>query len=217
MSSPQGSEVISRRQREKNARAQEILKAARDLFNVKGYHNTTLEEIAQHAEFGKGTIYNYFPSKEALFYGIIDQLAHEMLEIAHSSVEPPRGSAREQLTAYAETMISHARENSDLYHLVFQEIHRLDSKDFVERVKQLRARAREVWEIIARPLEKEMRAGKLRRTDPLKLVELFDNTVRLYCMNQYGSSRLLTDKELHDQVSYVVSIFFDGIVYRKDS
>ena len=139
----------SRRERERKARQQEILTAARDLFNLKGYHNTTLEEIAQHAEFGKGTIYNYFPSKEALFYGIIDQLVSDVHRMAEASIGSSKGSSRDRFTEYAKAMISHARANSDLFHLIYQEMSRLNSKDFEAKVTQLRARARTIWEILA--------------------------------------------------------------------
>ncbi len=215
MSSLKGTRVLSRRQREKNARQRDILAAARHLFNLKGYYNTTLEEIAQQAEFGKGTIYNYFPSKQALFFGIIDQLAGETLDIAQSSVESSKGSARELLTAYARAIIPHVQANADLFHLVFHEIHGLGSKEYDARVKQLRARARKVWMIIARLLEKEMRAGKIMTADPVRLVELFDIMVRLYCANQTGGSRPGTGNGSHDEVAFVVSIFFDGIAARK--
>lgn len=85
--------VLSRKEREKQLRQREILSSARELFLQKGYHNTTLEEIAQHAEFGKGTIYNYFSSKEELFYGILDDLIDEVHETAQSSINTPAISA----------------------------------------------------------------------------------------------------------------------------
>lgn len=215
MTSPEGKHVLPRKEREKFARQQDILKAARELFNLKGYHNATLEEIARHAEFGKGTIYNYFNSKEALFFGIIDQLARETLDIAQSAIESSNGSARDQLTAYAKAVISHSRANSDLFHLIFQEIHRLNSDEYEKKLRQLRAHARKVWEIMARPLEREMHTGKIKPSDPIRLIEFFDGMVRLFCMNQHGRSRNLTGKEIHDAVTFIVNIFFDGITERR--
>lgn len=43
-----------------------ILDAALDLFAVKGYHGTTVPEVADKAGVGAGTVYRYFESKEAL-------------------------------------------------------------------------------------------------------------------------------------------------------
>ena len=44
-----------------------ILNAAREIFAEKGYHIATSEEIAKRAGVGKGTIYQYFESKQAIF------------------------------------------------------------------------------------------------------------------------------------------------------
>jgi AcrR family transcriptional regulator len=43
-----------------------ILAAALELFAERGFHGTSVPEIAERARVGAGTIYRYFPSKEAL-------------------------------------------------------------------------------------------------------------------------------------------------------
>lgn len=62
---------LSRRERERLHRKNEILDAARDLFAEKGYFLTTLDEIADKAEFGKGTLYSYFQNKEDIFFNLL--------------------------------------------------------------------------------------------------------------------------------------------------
>jgi len=207
--------VLSRKEREKHARQQEILKAARELFASKGYHNTTLEEIAHHAEFGKGTIYNYFNSKEELFYGIIDQLTSETLALAQSAVNGSGGGAREKLTAYARAMVSHARDNADLFHLVMREIHRLNSEEFGAGLKLIGTRARKVWEITARPIAEEIRAQRIKPINPLKLAALFDGMVRIHCLNLFEKYRSPEGRGMGDSIEFVVSVFFDGVAERK--
>ncbi len=210
-----GSRALSRKEREKHAHEQDILESARELFARKGYHNTTLEEIARQAEFGKGTIYNYFDSKEDLFYGIIDQLTDEVLRLAQSSITNSYGNVRDVFANYGRVMISHARDNSDLFHLIFREIGRLESEEYEAKLKQLQTRARKVWGILAQPLETEMRAGRIAKGDPLKLVELYDGMLRFYCLNRFGRSLSSVDHEIDDAVRFVTTIFFDGIVERK--
>ena len=206
---------LSRKEREKLAHKMEILKAARELFILKGYHQTTLEEIAQHAEFGKGTLYIYFSSKEELFYGIINQLMDEIVQLARSSIADSPGTAREKLTAYAKKMITHARMNSDLFHLIMREIHRLQSQEKDTQLGQIRRSAKQIWEIIAQPIEAEIQAEKIKSFDPLKLAALFDSMVRFYCINQFGKFKSLNTDVTNDAVSFIVSIFFDGIAERK--
>ena len=59
------------RQRRKQARPQELLDAALQLFVEKGFAATRAEEVAQKAGVSKGTLYLYFPSKEELFKALI--------------------------------------------------------------------------------------------------------------------------------------------------
>lgn len=52
--------------REPGSKREIILLSAFDLFYRKGYHKTKVLDIAKQADIGKGTFYEYFPSKEAL-------------------------------------------------------------------------------------------------------------------------------------------------------
>jgi len=55
----------------REARAQRILDAASGLILRQGYYRTTVEEIAQEAEVGKGTLYLHWESREALFVALV--------------------------------------------------------------------------------------------------------------------------------------------------
>ena len=83
---------IHARQRRKQARPQELLDAALDLFVEKGFSATRSEEVAQRAGVSKGTLYLYYPSKEELLrevirHDLVGEIA-EGLEMAGSSTAP---------------------------------------------------------------------------------------------------------------------------------
>ena len=59
------------RRRRKEARPKELLAAALDVFSEKGFAAARMEDIADRAGVGKGTIYLYFRTKEALFEAVI--------------------------------------------------------------------------------------------------------------------------------------------------
>jgi len=59
--------IQERKKREKEGRRQQILAASKQLFADRGFHQTTMEEIANAAELSPGTIYLYFKSKDELF------------------------------------------------------------------------------------------------------------------------------------------------------
>jgi AcrR family transcriptional regulator len=54
----------SRRERHRTATRERLLRAALRLFAERGYLETTVEDITDAADVGKGTFFNYFPTKE---------------------------------------------------------------------------------------------------------------------------------------------------------
>lgn len=59
--------VKERKQRERKQRTNDILEAARRIFESRGFLNTTLQDVAKEAEISVGLIYRYFQSKEDIF------------------------------------------------------------------------------------------------------------------------------------------------------
>lgn len=61
---------LSLKERQFNLKRDYIIEIARDLFFLKGYEQTSIDEIASKAEMSKSTLYNYVKSKEELFMHI---------------------------------------------------------------------------------------------------------------------------------------------------
>lgn len=66
-------EKISRKDRERLARKESIIDAAEEVITLKGFKNSTMDEIAEKAELGKGTLYLYFNSKTTIYLAICDR------------------------------------------------------------------------------------------------------------------------------------------------
>jgi TetR/AcrR family fatty acid metabolism transcriptional regulator len=62
------------------ARRNQILDAATIVFAEKGFHPTTIKDIAKVAGIADGTIYNYFKNKSALLIGIFDRMRASAIE-----------------------------------------------------------------------------------------------------------------------------------------
>ena len=73
-----------------------IMKAALEILTEKGYHPTTIEEIAERAGVGKGTVYLACESKEDLFYQALHRQAR-CWNAENASVIDPRSPADELL------------------------------------------------------------------------------------------------------------------------
>jgi AcrR family transcriptional regulator len=64
----------TRRDRRIDRRRNEIMTAAAQVFAEKGYASTTTRDIANQADIGEGTLYNYFDSKRDILLGIVGQI-----------------------------------------------------------------------------------------------------------------------------------------------
>lgn len=89
-------------------RKQAILKTAADIFREKGYHDTTIEEIAKELKFTKASIYYYIPSKEDLLFECNDMAMNLLLKRAEAIAAedlPPDVKLRELIKQHVETLI----------------------------------------------------------------------------------------------------------------
>jgi AcrR family transcriptional regulator len=62
---------ISRKEREKQAREDEILDAAEKVFGKMGYEGALMEDIAREAQFTRKTLYQHFGGKEELLSAVV--------------------------------------------------------------------------------------------------------------------------------------------------
>src|SRR2546428_4769857 len=87
--------VKPRWRRRKNARPDEILAAALEVFADRGFAATKLEDVARKAGVTKGTIYLYFENKEALFKALIRQTIVPVIAKGEALAQSFTGSARD--------------------------------------------------------------------------------------------------------------------------
>lgn len=77
------------REKKKEYTRQRILKAAWELFNDQGFAKTTVGQIAEHAEVGTGTVYNYFPSKEYVLAARFTEIVGQAIKKFSKLDRPP--------------------------------------------------------------------------------------------------------------------------------
>lgn len=82
-------------ERRKDARPQELLAAALDLFVERGYAATRLDDVASRAGVSKGTLYLYFTNKEELFKAVVRENIIPIVDEAEDIVEGHAGSSAE--------------------------------------------------------------------------------------------------------------------------
>ncbi|MCK6606529.1 MAG: TetR/AcrR family transcriptional regulator [Ignavibacteriaceae bacterium] len=113
-------ENIGRKEREKLFKRAEILSAAEELFFHKGFTATTLDDIAVKAEFGKGTIYNYFANKEEIYLSIVEDFIHKFIEIVNEA-DKESEFFKEFIAAYISRLYCFCHDNRVGYTLYVRE------------------------------------------------------------------------------------------------
>ena len=105
-----------RKARERAARGAGVLSAARRLFARKGYQRTTMVEIAAAAELALGTLYQLFPSKEAILCQLLEDYMDGLFARVRDAVSSA-GDARRQLEQIVRTQLAFSQENADVLRL----------------------------------------------------------------------------------------------------
>ena len=115
-------------------RRAQILDAAAHVFAERGFHRTTIRDVAKAAGVADGTIYNYFENKTALLLGILDRLndaERRAIESAQAQATDVRSFTRHYFQNHLRVF---ADANQDLLRVVLSEV--LVNADLRERYIQ---------------------------------------------------------------------------------
>ena len=97
-----------------------IIEAAAKVFANRGYSGTLMADIAVEAGIGKGTIYEYFPSKEGLFFAVFEWFVQITKAEAKVSISALGGPASKRLQALNDALLSSWLDMLDMYSLVME-------------------------------------------------------------------------------------------------
>ncbi len=118
---------------DREAKKAALVAAAQRVFAARGYAATRIADVATEAGVGKGTVYEYFGSKQALFLGVVTAVLEGFALGAHEAAETPT-SAHEALGALIDAAFSHESEFEQIFPLLlecWQASSRADERDLV--------------------------------------------------------------------------------------
>lgn len=114
-------EKNSRSSQKKAEKRQMILEAACRIFSEKGYHNARVEEIALEAGVGKGTVYEYFPSKKYLFQQVVDMHYDDLYKGMNDYLGKKRGDLKENFRYLLRNHVRICQKNRELTFFILRE------------------------------------------------------------------------------------------------
>jgi len=177
-------------------RREQLIRAALEVFQEKGFHSTTVRDIGRAAGLTQGTIYNYVRSKEDILFLVCDRVIAEYIasmEQAVAATGDPKRRLEEALRGVTRVMI----EQSSAILLVYHESHNLDRRSLRSVLARVQGWIDRFEELIAECVGHE----RLPKTKRGLLTNIVTFLPTLIALRGWSLSKDLT----HDQ-------YTDGLV-----
>lgn len=144
------------------AKRQAIIEAATQAFQELGFERTSMSEICARVGGSKATLYNYFPSKEELFFEIVFLSTEAEFEAVHRSIDPSTENMAESLRNFGESLLTflYSPQVQAQRHLAVSESGRSGLSSIVYERGVLRTQ-----KLVSEFLQEAMNLGKLRQAD----------------------------------------------------
>lgn len=183
---------------------EKLLKAAAAAFATAGLDGANINDISLAAGLAKGTVYNYFPSKDALFLAVIEEACR--LAAADSAITDPQAPTRDRLRAAVASDVAWALEHEPFARVLVRELF-AGKPDLYERVVTAGAPYIEHVEQI---LADGVARADVRSDTPVdQLALIFTGLGLLGLAHHWGSGAGWPAPEHIPDL--VVNIFFEGV------
>lgn len=178
----QEGQALSRRERERLRRRRAMLEAARAVFAEKGYAHATLDEIAERAEFGKGTLYNYFEGgKEEILFAIFDRIYSDLralIEESLSSEHVHSRPLREAFHAFVEAYFRFFLEREELFLILMKEEMQFLFSEDEDKAAYFHEQQEHLVEALVPPLEAAIEDGELKPLPPQAVAHMIQGNIK---------------------------------------
>lgn len=202
--------MTSRRDREKEFKKQLIAEAAFQLFSASSFEAVTVEDIARRAEFGKGTLYLYFDSKEEILIYIIAQGIDELAKVI-ADLCAREADVTEALNHYISLQYDFYRK----YHSMFLSLMgrkfagTLNTEQLVGTLSKLDA----ITDLIAGLLARGTQEGIFAPVDSHKLARVIKNILKGFSIEALERGSLDGEKDL----GLIKMVLANGIIAKGEN
>ncbi len=186
-----------------------LLAAAADEFARKGLEDANINEISLAAGFAKGTVYNHFPSKEALFLAVVE----EACELAAAGARNVSTDAptRERLCAALASDVEWARSHEAFARVLVREVLTPNPRLYPRVLEAAAPFISRVQEILADGVKR----GEVRADVPVEeLTLVFVGFGDLALIQHWGSGGAWPGLEQIPEL--ITGLFLEGAAPRPD-
>lgn len=200
-------ETINRKAREHLAHREEILSAAEKVFAAKGFFTTKMNDIAQEAEFGTGTLYKYFKSKEELFFTLFDEKMEEINRLVKTELSQ-RTPAEEKIKKALMSLFEFIEKNRDFFRIFISEQNRSEwtiKEDFRKGIHMKRIT---YINLLAKVMSQGIQEGRFKSMDPMDMAYSLLGMVNSFVFEWLVSQQYYP---LISKLDTVLGIFLGGV------
>ncbi len=198
---------LDRKEREHLTHRQEILSVAEKLFAAKGFFPTTMSQIAQKAEFGTGTLYKYFKSKEDLYFTLIDEKTDEINRLVKAELSK-KIPAKERMERVLRLQFEFIEENRDFFRIYISERNRFEWTVKEDLGRGIHDKMVTYIKILEKVMKEGIKEGEFVPKDPTDLAHALVGIV-----NSFVFEWLIAPQPypLISKVETVLDIFLGGV------
>jgi AcrR family transcriptional regulator len=197
---------ISRKEREYLTHREEIVSAAEKVFAAKGFFPTTMSDIAREAEFGTGTLYKYFKSKEELYFTLIDEKVEEINRLVKDELSR-KTSAVERIKKVLELQFEFFERNRDFFRIYISERNRFEWTVKDDLGKGLHEKMVTYITILAGVMREGIKGGEFKSMNPMDLAHTLVGIVNSFVFEWMISHE---PYPLISKLDTVLKIFLEG-------
>jgi AcrR family transcriptional regulator len=139
----------------------DIIQAAAQIFRQKGYHGTSMQDIADAVQLQKASLYHHITGKQEILVSILDHALDLMIDDLENVIASDASPA-EQLRRAMFTYVSRLADEADLAAVLLLEHRSLDDKARASHIRR-RDRFESLWRAI---IQRGIERGEFRPQDP---------------------------------------------------
>ena len=189
-----------------------LLSAAVELFTEKGFGGATMREISKLAGCSPGTVYNYFPTKEAIFYAYFEEKQDELFRALAEIEDFEALDLKEKLQAMMEAHIEVYTPDREFVEIVYRALLDSPMKSYTE-LRPLQARfADEVGGYFAVAVEKGQIAPQPFGGFLANLVWDYKNLTVLYWLKDTSAEFVNTTRLIDMSLDIFVDIIKSNLI-----
>lgn len=199
-------EKITRKERKYLAHRVEILSAAEKVFAAKGFFPATMNDIAREADFGTGTLYRYFKSKEELYFTLIDEKVEEINRLVKAKLSR-KASAVERIKDVLELQFEFFERNRDFFRIYISERNCFEWTVKDDLGKGLHEKMVTYINILAGVMRQGIKGGEFKSMNPMDLAHTLVGIVNSFVFEWMISHE---PYPLISKLDTVLKIFLEG-------